>query len=256
METKQNNNDPLPEIISKPFVLTKKKIVIATSIFLLGFYCTAKMYSDIILSFMGINYSYQVTDTKSFKVLFVATIFATLMTLSLSVSFVVKDIMKETKKTIISIIAVFLLLQIAYQTVFFNYERTNEVNKGYREIIQYLQINSQQDFIKSDLYKEINAARKELDESKLINYINEKEDLLSIPNTLLTGLISVNGMTKKAEYKSKFNEIYKDKFVTRKELSEYKKLIATVEDNKILPDSLNEVVTTISLRGKKVVIRQ
>lgn len=256
METKQNNNDPLPEITSKQFVLTKKKIAISTSIFLLGFYCTAKMYSDIILSFMGINYSYQITDTKSFKVLFVATIFATLMTLSLSISFVVKDVMKETRKTILTIIAGFILLQIGYQTVFFNYERSNEINKGYRELIQYLQTNSQQDFIKSDLYKEISAARKDADEIKLVNYINEKDELLSIPNTLLTGLISVNGMTKKEESKLKFKEIYKDKFVSRKELSEYKKLIATVEDNKILPDSLNEVVTTINLRGKKVVIRQ
>jgi len=256
METTKENNNNNPEITSKPFILTKKKICIAASIFLLGFYCTAKMYSDIILSFMGINYSYQVSDAKSFKVLFIATIFSTLMTLSLSVSFVVKDVMKETKKTIMTIIAVFILLQIVYQTVFFNYERINEVNKGYREIIQYLQINSQQDFIKSDLYKEIAAARKEKDETKLINYIKEKDELLSIPNTLLTGLISVNGMTKKQESKLKFNEIYKDKFVTRKELSEYKKLIANVEDNKVLPDSLNEVVTTISLRGKKVVIRQ
>jgi hypothetical protein len=147
-------------------------------------------------------------------------------------------------------------MQIFYQVMFFNTEKINEINKGYKDLSKYLQINSHQDYSKSDLYKQISTDKLASDESKLQEYIKDKENLLSIPNTLLTGLISVNEITKQPESKAKFDEIYKDKFVTRRELYEYKQLIANIEENKTLPESLKEIVTTINVFGQKTTIRQ
>lgn len=240
----------------KPFELTRKRVVIASVLFMIGFYCTAKMYSDIVLSFMGLDYSYQITDVKSFKVLIFATIFGTLLTISGVLSIVLDDITSKSKKIAILTTALFVIMQVFYQVAFFNAERINEVNKGYKELSKYLQVSSHQDYSKSDLYKQISADKLAGDEIKLQSYIKDKEQLLSIPNTLLTGLVSVNEITKKPESKAKFAEIYKDKFVTRRELAEYKQLIAKVEDNKTLPESLKEIVTTINVRGQKTTIRQ
>ena len=252
-EVKIEEADPKEK---KPFKLTRKRVVIAGIVFLLGFYCTAKMYSDIVLSFMGLDYSYQITDVKSFQVLIFVTIFSTLLTIFSVLSIVVDDFTSKSKNFALLTCALFVVLQIVYQVVFFNAERANEVNTGYRELSKYLQVSSHQDYSKSYLYKQISADKIAGDETKLQAYIKEKESLISIPNTLLTGLISINSMTKKPESKALFKEIYKDKFVTRQELSDYKNLIAKVEDNKTLPDSLNEVVTTINVRGKKTIIRQ
>jgi hypothetical protein len=133
----------------------------------------------------------------------------------------------KSKKIAIATISLFVIMQIFYQVMFFNTEKVNEVNKGYKELSKYLQISSHQDYSKSDLYKQISADKLAGDESKLKEYIKDKDNLLSIPNTLLTGLISVNEITKQPESKAKFNEIYKDKFVTRRELDEYNSLLLT-----------------------------
>lgn len=243
-------------IKKKPFKLTRKRVIIASLLFLFGFYCMAKMFSDIVLSFAGLDYSYQITDAKSFKVLVMATIFGTLLTIGGVLSLIMDDVTSQSKKMAIATVSLFIIMQVFYQVVFFNAEKVNEVNKGYRELTKYLQINSHQDFSKSDLYTEMTADKLAGNESKLQEYIKDKENLLSIPNTLLTGLISINEITKQPESKAKFAEIYKDKFVSRHELSEYKKLIAKVEDNKTLPESLKEIVKTINVRGQKTTIRQ
>jgi hypothetical protein len=256
MESTKEKMEVVEPTQNKPFKLTQKRVVIASLLFLFGFYCTAKMYSDVVLSFAGLDYSYQINDSKSFNVLIMATIFGTLLTLFSVFSIVLDDMTSKSKKIAIATISLFVIMQIFYQVMFFNTEKVNEVNKGYKELSKYLQISSHQDYSKSDLYKQISADKLAGDESKLKEYIKDKENLLSIPNTLLTGLISVNEITKQPESKAKFNEIYKDKFVTRRELDEYKQLIANIEENKTLPESLKEIVTTINVFGQKTTIRQ
>lgn len=241
---------------TKPFQLTRKRIIIASLLFMIGFYCTAKMYSDVVLSFMGLDYSYQITDAKGFQLLIMATIFGTMLTLLGVFAIVLDDTTSKSKRVAILTTALFIGMQVFYQIAFFDAERTNEVNKGYKALSKYLQVSSHQDYSKSDLYKQISADKLAGDEVKLQSYIRDKEQLISIPNTLLTGLISVNEITKKPESKAKFAEIYKDKFVTRRELDEYKQLISKIEDNKSLSESLKEVVTIINVRGQKTTIRQ